>query len=225
LMIHVADRTQGPGGLFSWQNATKKRGPGLRVEQYGKSSALIAIPLENLGISMWWLEMQGGGSLLLCGVPVQGKATKRKKKNAEAVKKTGKEMDDKTPMTKNGGWGKNSHQPQLNTTSGKKTWVDVVKSGGINVQIVLGNGNLRLTTPRTKREERRGGAARRLMKRGGNGERGATGRGKGGLEEIISGGNKGRQIGKNGMGREEDREEPGVAASEQTGLLDMTTHG
>jgi hypothetical protein len=70
-MNHVADYTQGPRGLFSWQNAMKKRGPGLRVEQYGKSSALIAIPVENLGISMRWLEMQGGGgSLLLCDVVV-----------------------------------------------------------------------------------------------------------------------------------------------------------
>jgi hypothetical protein len=61
------------------------------------------------------------------------------------------------------------------------------------------------------------------MKRGGNGERGTMGRGKGGPEEIISRGNKSGQIGKNGRGREEDREEPSVAASEQTGLLDTMT--
>jgi hypothetical protein len=89
----------------------------------------------------------------------------------------------------------------MNTPSAKKTWAEVIKSGGINVQIVLGNGNLGLTTLTMKRGERRGGAARRLMKRGENGERGATGRGKGGPEEIISGGNKGGQKGKNGRGR------------------------
>jgi hypothetical protein len=156
---------------------------------------------------------------------VEGKATQRKKKTVEADKKKAKERHDKTPTTKNGGRGKNSYQPQPNTTPGKKTWADVVKSGGINVQIVLGNGNLGLTTPTMKRGERRGGAAWRLMKRGEYGERGATGRGKGGPEEIINGGNKGGQTGKNGRGREEDREEPGVAASEQTGLLDKTTRG
>jgi hypothetical protein len=77
----------------------------------------------------------------------------------------------------------------------------------------------------TKRGERRGGVAWRLMKREENGERGAMGRGKGGLEEKINGGNKGGQMGKNGRAREEDREEPGMVASEQTGLLDKTTHG
>jgi hypothetical protein len=85
---------------------------------------------------------------------VEGKATQRKKKNAEADKKKAKERHDKTPTTKNGAWGKNSHQPQPNTTSGKKTWADVIKNGGINVQILLGNGNLGLTTPMMKRGER-----------------------------------------------------------------------
>jgi hypothetical protein len=156
---------------------------------------------------------------------MEGKAIQRKKKNAEVDKKQAKEVHDKTPTTKNSGRGKNSHQPRLNTTSGKKTWAAVVKSGGINVQIVLGNGNLGLTTPTMKRGERRGGAVWRLMKRGENGERGTMGRGKGGPEEIISRGNKGGQMGKSRRGREEDREEPGVAASEQTGLLDKTTRG
>jgi hypothetical protein len=156
---------------------------------------------------------------------VEGKATQRKKKNADTDKKKAKDMCDKTPMTKNGARGKNSHQPRPNTTSSTKTWVDVVKSGGINVQIVLGNGNLGLTTPTMKRGERRGGAAWRLMMRGENGERAVMGRGKRGPEEIISGGNKGGQMGKNGRGREEDRQEPGMVASEQTGLLDKMTHG
>jgi hypothetical protein len=61
------------------------------------------------------------------------------------------------------------------------------------------------------------------VKREVDGERGATGRGKGGPEKINNGGNKGRQIGKNGRGREEHREEPSMVASEQTGLLDKKT--
>jgi hypothetical protein len=105
----------------------------------------------------------------------------------------------------------------------KKTRADIVKSGGINVQIVLGNGNLGLATSTKTRGERRGGAVRRLAKSGAEGERGVEGRGKGGLEEITNGGNKGGQRGKNRRGREEDREEPGVAASEQAGLLDKIT--
>jgi hypothetical protein len=116
---------------------------------------------------------------------VEGKATQRNKKNEEAGKKRAKEMNDKPPITKNGGRGKNSHQPRHNDTSNKKTWADVVKSGGINVQIVLGNGNLGLTTPTKMRGERRGGAARRLAKRGEDGERGAMGRGKEGLEKNF----------------------------------------
>jgi hypothetical protein len=47
-----------------------------------------------------------------------------------------------------------------------------------------------------------------------------VGRGNDGPEKMNSGGNKGGQMGKNGRGREEDMEEPGVAASEQPGLLD-----
>jgi hypothetical protein len=67
LMNHVADRTQRPGGLFSRQNATRKTGPGLRVGQYGKSGALIVNLLENVGISVWWLEMQGGVGVAKAG--------------------------------------------------------------------------------------------------------------------------------------------------------------
>jgi hypothetical protein len=95
----------------------------------------------------------------------------------------------------------------------------------INVQIVLGNGNLGLTSPTRIRGERRGRAVWRLAKREADGERGGMGRGKGGPEEITSGGNKGGQRGKHGRGREEDREEPGTAASEQTGLPDKMTCG
>jgi hypothetical protein len=93
---------------------------------------------------------------------VEGKAIQRKKKNEEADKKQAKEINSKTPMIKNSGQGKNSHQPRPNNTSTKKTWGDVVKSGGINIQIVLGNSNLGLTTPTKTRGERQGGAVRRL---------------------------------------------------------------
>jgi hypothetical protein len=153
---------------------------------------------------------------------VEGKATQRKKRSEAASNHRVTETSDKPPTTKNGGRGKNSHQPRPNSTPAKKTWADVVKNGGINVQIVLGNGNLGLTTPTKMRGERRAGAAWMLAKREVDGERGAVGRGKGGQEETNNGGNKGGQMWKNGRGREEDREEPGVVASEQTGLLDKT---
>jgi hypothetical protein len=123
------------------------------------------------------------------------------------------ETSNKAPTIRNSGRGKNSHQPRPNNTSAKKTWADVVKNGGINVQIVLGNGNLGLTTPTKIRGERQGGAAQRLAKKGVDGERGTMGRGKAGPEEIICGGNRGGQTGKNGRGRVEERGEPGVAAS------------
>jgi hypothetical protein len=42
---------------------------------------------------------------------VEGKATQRKKKTEEADKRRTETVCVKTPMTKNGGWGKNSHQP------------------------------------------------------------------------------------------------------------------
>jgi hypothetical protein len=89
---------------------------------------------------------------------VAEKATQRQK-NEEAGKKRTMELSNKPPMTKNGAWGKDSHQPRLNNTSAKKTWADVVKNGGVNVQIVLGNSNLGLTTPMKMRGETRAGAA------------------------------------------------------------------
>jgi hypothetical protein len=85
---------------------------------------------------------------------LEGKPMQRKKKNMEMDKKWAKEIHDKTPMTKNSGWGKNSCQLRPKNTSTKKTWADVIKSGGMNVQIVLGNGNLGLTILTTKRGER-----------------------------------------------------------------------
>jgi hypothetical protein len=52
---------------------------------------------------------------------MEGKVTKRKKRTKEAGKKWATEMSDKPLITKNGRWGKNSHQLQLTKTSAKKT--------------------------------------------------------------------------------------------------------
>jgi hypothetical protein len=57
----------------------------------------------------------------------------------------------------------------------RKTWADVVKAGGINVQIVLGNGNLGyVLPPQRTRGERRVGVRRRVNTEGGGGERGVV---------------------------------------------------
>jgi hypothetical protein len=85
---------------------------------------------------------------------VQGKAMQKKRRNDKADNKQAATTANNTLTMKNGGRGKNTHQPQTNTPSTMKTWGEVVKSGGINVQIVLGNGNLGLTTPMTRRGER-----------------------------------------------------------------------
>jgi regulator of replication initiation timing len=86
---------------------------------------------------------------------VEGKATQKNSRNDRADNKWAATTANNTPRTKNGGRGKHTHQPRTNTPSAKKTWAEVVKSGGINVQIVLGNGNLGLTAPTTRRGERR----------------------------------------------------------------------
>jgi hypothetical protein len=83
------------------------------------------------------------------------------------------ETSNKPPMTKTGRQGKNSYQLWITNTSTKKTWVEVLKSGGINIQSILGNGNLGLATlPMMKRGERRGRVVRRLGRKEGVGERG-----------------------------------------------------
>jgi hypothetical protein len=130
-----------------------------------------------------------------------------------------------TPTMKTGGRGKNTHQPRMNTPSAKKTWAEVIKSGGINVQIVLGNGNLGLTKLMARRGERQGGAAWRLAKEEGDGERAAKRRGNDGLEVIQCRGNKGGQIGKDGRGRVEERGEPSVVTPVQAGHLEQQMHG
>ncbi|KAI5809267.1 hypothetical protein BZA77DRAFT_361878 [Pyronema omphalodes] len=108
---------------------------------------------------------------------VEAKATQKKKMKAKETTSTSA-IPKQTPTTKNGGRGKNTHQPRQTTPSAKKTWAEVVKSGGINVQIVLGNGNLGLTTAPARRGERRGGSARRLRRKEGQGERGEEKRGR-----------------------------------------------
>jgi hypothetical protein len=112
---------------------------------------------------------------------VEGKAAQKKRRNEKADNKQAATTASNTPKTKTGGRGKNTRQPKPTTPSAKKTWAEVIKRGGINVKIVLGNGNLGLATPPTKkRGERRGGAARRLGRKEGVGERGEERRGKGG---------------------------------------------
>jgi hypothetical protein len=123
---------------------------------------------------------------------VEGKAMQKKRRNDKADNKRTATAANNTPTTKNCGRGQNTHQPRTNTPSAKKTWAEVIKSGGINVQIVLGNGNLGLTTPTKRRGERRGGAARRLGKKGkkgGAGEGGEEGNGAGGPKVTGRDGN------------------------------------
>jgi hypothetical protein len=64
---------------------------------------------------------------------VEGQATQMKRRNDKADNKWAVTTANNTPTTKNGGRGKKTHQPQTSTPSTKKTWAEVVKSGGINV--------------------------------------------------------------------------------------------
>jgi hypothetical protein len=79
-----------------------------------------------------------------------------------------------------------------------------------------------------ERGVRLGGAVWRLEEKTragvrGAGERGAKGRGKGGLETAQCRGNNGGKMDKHGGGRVEERGEPGVVASVQTGYMDQMT--
>jgi hypothetical protein len=51
-------------------------------------------------------------------------------------------VHQRIPTKQNGEWGKKHYQPMMNNHHHGKTWADVVRSGGINIQIVLGNSNL-----------------------------------------------------------------------------------
>jgi hypothetical protein len=131
-------------------------------------------------------------------------------------------LHDKTPNNKHGGQCKKANQPTYTTGNhhAMKTWADVVKGGGIHLPIVLGNGNLGTILAEGK-GQRRGGAAWRLGKRNGLGERVAMERGKDSPEMTSSEDNKGGKIGQNCRGRMEERAEPGEVASMQAGLLDQ----
>jgi hypothetical protein len=110
---------------------------------------------------------------------VKGKAVLKKRRNEKANNKQVMETCDKPLTRKTGGPGKNPHQPWITNTSMKKTWAEVIKSGGINIQIVLGNGNLGLARPPMKKwGERRGGAVCRLGRKEEVGERGEERQGK-----------------------------------------------
>jgi hypothetical protein len=137
---------------------------------------------------------------------VEGKAVQKKRRNDKADNKRATTTANHTPKTTNGGRGKNTHQPRTNIPSAKKTWAEVIKSGGINVQIVLGNGNLGLATPlMKKRGERRGGAVRRLGRKEGVGEREEERRGKVGQpglgsKEASTTGRGGERVEESGRG-------------------------
>jgi hypothetical protein len=143
---------------------------------------------------------------------MEGKAMQKRRRNNKADNKWAMMTTNNTLTMKTGRRGKNTHQQRINTPSAKKTLAEVIKSGGINVQIVLGNGNLRLTILMARRGERQGGAAWRLAKKEGDGERGAKRRHNDSSEVIQCRGNKGGQIGKDGRGRVEERGEPSMAA-------------
>jgi hypothetical protein len=110
---------------------------------------------------------------------MEGKEAWKRRRNEKADNELVATTMSNTLKIKTGGRGKNTHQLKLITPSAKKTWAEVIKSGGINIQIVLGNGNLGLATPpMKKRGERRGEAVRRLGRKEGVGKRGEERRGK-----------------------------------------------
>jgi hypothetical protein len=83
---------------------------------------------------------------------MEGKEARKKRRNEKTDNRPALTTASTTPKTKTGWRGKNTHQPKLTSPSAKKTWVEVIKSGGINVQIVLGNGNLGLQHQRHEGE-------------------------------------------------------------------------
>jgi hypothetical protein len=64
---------------------------------------------------------------------MEGKEARKKRRNEKVDNKPAATTASNTPKTKTGGRGKNTHQPKPTTPSAKKTWSEVVKSGGINV--------------------------------------------------------------------------------------------
>jgi hypothetical protein len=164
---------------------------------------------------------------------VKGKRAKRKSKGTGSGLQRTAEPRDKTPTKQNGARGKKPHQPIAKHHRGSKSWADVVRSGGINVQIVLGNGNLGQTTPvrlTGKRGERRGGTAGRERQRGIGGrgdrrERGPGGRGNAGPGLDTCGGALGESMEVDGEGGKKDKGVPGAASPERIGPGDRTAGG
>ncbi|KAI5812896.1 hypothetical protein BZA77DRAFT_358718 [Pyronema omphalodes] len=109
---------------------------------------------------------------------LEGKTIRSKRRSEQTSNQKEAPNNNKTPTTKTSRRGKSTYQPKPTTTPTKNTWAEVVKSGGINVQIVLGNGHLQLITSRRRaRRQRQGGAARKLKEgpsrlRDGEGEKG-----------------------------------------------------
>jgi hypothetical protein len=58
---------------------------------------------------------------------VEGKAAQKKRRNEKADNKWAATTANNIPKMTNGGRGKNTHQPRMNTSSAKKTWAEVVK--------------------------------------------------------------------------------------------------
>jgi hypothetical protein len=137
-----------------------------------------------------------------------GKAIRWKAKATKAKKKCTATRHDATPNNQHRGWGKKAHQPTNNNHHAAQSWVDVVHSGGINVQIVLANNNLGTTQPETRKKERRHGAAHQLGRKRGGGERGRMQQGTGGPENHDD----------NGEGKR-NKGQPGAATPVQTGHL------
>jgi hypothetical protein len=70
---------------------------------------------------------------------------------AEVDKRRIETVYERSLTKQNGEWGKKHYQPMMNNHRDGKTWADVVRSGGIKIQIVLGNGNLSQATMMKRR--------------------------------------------------------------------------
>jgi hypothetical protein len=164
---------------------------------------------------------------------VTGKGARRKGKGIGSETQWTAQLRNETPMKQHGAQGKKPHQPMTKHHREKKTWADVVRSGGINVQIVLGNSNLGQATPvklTGQRGERRGGTIGGWRQRGGagrgdRGERGPMGRGNAGPELDTHGGDCGGRMEVDEGGGKLDSRVPGVASPDQTGPGDHMAGG
>jgi hypothetical protein len=187
-----------PSSLTTMPTAAAQPTPTTAAEPTPKTSAEPDVPLPDapaaapVATEEWRIA--------------RGKAARRKAKAAEAKKKWTATLRDETPNKTNGGRGKKAHQPRNNTGNHRaaETWADVVRRGGINVQIVLGKGNLRTTKPETGKKERRDGARDGAAHRLG---RKREGGGRGGMYHDD-----------NGEGRR-NKGQPGAATPVQTGHL------